>query len=287
MQESWTVQKILNTTIDFFQKNKVPDARLSAELLLAAALNCRRIDLYLQFERILTPGEVSRYRSFVQRRVKYEPVQYITGKQDFMGLTFEVTPAVLIPRPETELLVEQILADLNGFPGTPPRILDVGTGSGAIAITIAHFFPACHVTAIDNSEAALEIAKRNSQKIGVDKIEFRVQNALNIKPDEWQKFDIIVSNPPYIGDKEREDVHPQVKDYEPPEALFSGPEGLNFIVAFIPVAVSLLTEDGTLYMEIGFNQREKIYMLLKQQQFSNIQFIEDYRKIDRIVKAKK
>ncbi len=286
MQEPWTIQKVLQWTIARFTEKNIPDPRLSAEMLLAHALHCKRIDLYLQFERILTADELTRYRNFIKRRLKNEPVQYIIGEQDFMGLTFKVTPDVLIPRPETELLVEKVLEEAGSRGAENPAVLDVGTGSGAIAISIAHHCGRCRVTAIDDSETALRVARENADLLKV-RVEFILQDALLINPEEWKKFALIAVNPPYIAEEDRPGLHPQVRDFEPARALFAGPGGLDFYRSFIPLLPQLLEENGVAFMEIGYDQRNKINELLKKENFKQVQFIRDYRQIERIVKVQK
>lgn len=286
MQEIWNIKRVLNWTLDYFEKNQVPEARLSSELLLSHVFKCKRLDLYLQFERILTPAELKEYRGYIKRRIKYEPVAYILGEQEFLGLKFKVNPNVLIPRPETEILVEEVLGELKKTSTKPVEVLDVGTGSGAIAISIGHHCQSCNVTAIDSSETAIMLAKENAKSLSVENIHFAVIDALQLPADMNNKFDFILINPPYVAEKQREQLHPQVKDFEPEAALFAGKEGMEFISAFIPKVSFLLKTGGLLFMEIGYNQKESILKLLQQNNFINIQFIQDYQKIDRIVKAK-
>jgi len=288
MQKPWTIKAILDRTVSFFEEKKVPESRLSAELLLSHALKSKRLDLYLQFERFLTPAELAGFREMVRRRAKFEPVQYITGEQEFMGLTFRVTPAVLIPRPETELLVEAVLKEIQSLKeeGKDVFVLDVGTGSGAIAISLAKLCPDCRITAIDISPEAIEIAAGNARRLEATSVKFQVQDARHFTPEQPDGFDIIVSNPPYVSETEWQQLHPQVKDYEPSRALLAGPEGLDFYREFIPRVPSLLQKTGCLFMEIGFDQRENVFILLRQAGFNKIEFIQDYQKIERIVKAK-
>ncbi len=285
MQEIWTIQKVLNWTVDYFQNRQVPDARLSAELLLSRVLNLRRLDLYLQFERILTPPELTHFREFIQRRTKYEPVQYILGEQDFMGLTFMVTPDVLIPRPETELLVEAVLNEIQSRKAHNLSILDVGTGSGAIGISLAHFCRECKVTANDKSNPALKLARKNSDNLGTDNVTFVLGEATALPSLLSNKFHIIVSNPPYVADDQYRKLNPQIRKYEPREALLGGRDGLDFYRSFIPLIPDLLQSGGTVFMEIGYDQKDKISEMFSDLPAQKIEFIQDYQKIDRIVKA--
>ncbi|MBN2366429.1 MAG: peptide chain release factor N(5)-glutamine methyltransferase [Calditrichaeota bacterium] len=285
MQEIWTIQKLLNWTIDYFQSRDVPEARLSAELLLSGALNMKRLDLYLQFERILTTAELDRFREYVKRRAKYEPVQYILGEQNFMGLIFRVNPDVLIPRPETELLVEAVLNEISSRSSENLAVLDVGTGSGAIAISLAHFCRECRIIANDISSAALETARRNARLLSTENIQFIQCQATELPEHLTEKCDVIVSNPPYVPEKQYEELHPQVKNFEPAEALKGGPDGLDFYRSFIPVIPRILKRGGLVFLEIGFNQKEKIQDLLSDSGVKQLDFIQDYQKINRIVKV--
>ncbi len=283
MPDIWTVQKVLTWTTEHFTRHQVPEPRLSAELLLAHILHLRRIDLYLQFERILTPEELSRYKQVILRRVRMEPVQYITGEQEFMGLTFRVTPAVLIPRPETELLVEQVLREFPEKNESIP-VLDVGTGSGAIALSLAHFRPRWQILAIDSSAAALEVAQTNARQLQLSNVRFLHADALQFTVPPEKRFSLIVSNPPYVSRQDFQKLHPQVREYEPREALLAGEEGMDFYRQFLPRLPELLTPGGRIYLEMGYDQKEKLVKLLNQLNFPKVQFTRDYRNIDRIVR---
>jgi release factor glutamine methyltransferase len=286
MQEIWTIQKVLNWTLPYFEKHQVPESRLSAELLLSHVLKCKRLDLYLQFDRILTGPELKEYRSFIERRIIHEPVAYILGEKEFMGLNFKLTPDVLIPRPETEILVETALAEIKGREAKSIEVLDVGTGSGAIAISVGHYCRECRVTALDISPAAIEVARQNGEHLGVDNIKFLVMDALDLQVKNDEKYDYLLVNPPYIAERDRKGLHPQISNYEPGIALFSGENGLLFYSGFIPKIPSIIKKGGWIFMEIGYDQKEKINILLKESNFSGIEFIPDYQKIERIAKAR-
>ena len=286
MQEIWTIQKVLNWTLPYFEKHQVPESRLSAELLLSHVLKCKRLDLYLQFDRILTGPELKEYRSFIERRIIHEPVAYILGEKEFMGLNFKLTPDVLIPRPETEILVETALAEIKGREAKSIEVLDVGTGSGAIAISVGHYCRECRVTALDISPAAIEVARQNGEHLGVDNIKFLVMDALDLQVKNDEKYDYLLVNPPYIAERDRKELHPQISNYEPGIALFSGENGLLFYSGFIPKIPSIIKKGGWIFMEIGYDQKEKINILLKESNFSGIEFIPDYQKIERIAKAR-
>jgi release factor glutamine methyltransferase len=285
MQNVWTLKKTLDWTIDFFSRKEVPEARLSAELLLAGVLGCKRIDLYLQFDRLLTPAELKKYREFIQRRAGYEPVQYVLGEQEFMGLRFKVSPHVLIPRPETEILVEKALQLMREKRKDRLRVLDIGTGSGAISLSLARYCPGCSVTAIDNSEAAIAVAKENAQRLDINTVEFKTEDAVTFSRDSENCFDLIISNPPYVSEADWKDLHPQVREFEPREALFAGTAGLDFYKTVVPGLLKMLCPEGLVFMEIGHDQKVSIRKIFEQNGFTQINFIKDYSEIDRIVKA--
>jgi len=222
MSEIWTIKKVLNWTIEYFKSQSVPEPRLSAELLLSHVLSCCRLDLYLNFNQMLNSKELAQFREYIKRRSRYEPVQYILGEYDFIGLKFKITPQVFIPRHETELLVENVLQEIKNREDREVEILDVGTGSGNIAISLAHFCPECRVTAVDISESSIELARENAERLNVKQIEFKALDARKELITLQKKFDFIVSNPPYVAEKDRDQLHPQVSRYEPERALFAG-----------------------------------------------------------------
>ncbi|GAB4369475.1 MAG: peptide chain release factor N(5)-glutamine methyltransferase [Calditrichia bacterium] len=283
LKSPWTIQKVLQWTIEHFSAKQVPEPRLSAEILLAHVLRCKRLDLYLKFDQILTANELDAYRQAINRRVKFEPVQYITGVQEFMGLTFRVNPAVLIPRPETELLVERVIKDLKKMGEGEKRILDVGTGCGNIGISLAKLHSPCRVMAIDKSREAIELARTNAQNLQVQNIEFQVMDILDPQMSFPLKFDLVVSNPPYVSAEEFQELHPQVKDFEPRDALYAGPEGLDFIGELLQRLPVILKPGGKAYLEIGYKQAEKIRRLLDEANLPVHEFIKDYQNNERIV----
>jgi release factor glutamine methyltransferase len=245
----------------------------------------KRLDLYLQFERILVPAELKKYREFVQRRARYEPVQYITGEQEFMGFTFSVTPDVLIPRPETELLVEAVIQEINSNMDHQLSVLDIGTGSGAIAISLALHCNHCNITAIDRSPSAINVASQNAKKLKASGIDFIERDMLDEESNSLPKFNLLVSNPPYISEKDYQQLHPQVKNFEPRDALLAGESGLEFVEQLISKSRNLLHPAGQLLLEIGYDQSEAVQQLLNKYQFKNIELIKDYNQFTRIVKA--
>jgi len=259
-------------------------ARRDAELLLAHTLCQPRIWLLAHPEAELTEAEVASFLTLTARRAGGEPAQYLTGTQEFFGLELRVTPAVLIPRPETEHLVEAALA-WSKTQIKPLRFLDIGTGSGAIAIAIAANEPAAEIIATDISAAALAIARDNALRLGVsDRIRF-VQSDLLSALDSAADipFDAIVSNPPYIPSTDAATMQREVVAHEPHSALFAGPDGLNIYRRLIPAAYTTLRPGGLLALEIGFGQRDALTELLIG--WDNVRFIDDYAAIPRVALA--
>ena len=261
-----------------------PTAHRDAELLLLHTTRMTKADLLTHPERELTERQSNHYQAAIARRALHEPVQYITGTQEFYGRPFIVNPLVLIPRPETEHLVEAVLA-LAPQPShvRPLRILDVGTGSGILAITLALELPHATVTATDISAPALAVAQQNSRSLGADHLRF-VASDLFAKLDD-ARFDCIVSNPPYVASSET--LEPQVRDYEPATALYAGKDGLAIYRRLIPEAFSHLEPGGYLLLEIGQGQRDAIAALLETSGFRNIRFIDDLQGIPRVAIAQK
>lgn len=256
--------------------------RRDAELLLLRAIDRDRPFLLTHPEAELTPAQIAQYDAWLRRRITHEPIQYILGEQEFYGLTFAVTPDVLIPRPETEHLVEALLTRVRHDEAL--RIADVGTGSGAIAIALACALPRAHFTALDISEAALAVAQRNAAAHHVEnRMQFLRSDLLNTVAGEH--FDAIVSNPPYVAEADRAALEPQVRDYEPASALFAGPSGLDIYRRLIPQAYAALKPGGWLLMEIGQGQRDALAQLLTN--WNNLCFIDDLQKIPRVAVAQR
>jgi release factor glutamine methyltransferase len=252
--------------------------RRDAELLLAHLLGWDQAALLTHPERVLTPAEADQFEGMLRRRLASEPGQYITGVQEFFGLPFEVSPAVLIPRPETEHLVEAVLERFGRE--SSPRIVDVGTGSGAIAVALAHAIPRSQVTAVDLSSAALEVAQRNAERHGVlERVTLLQSDLLAALGSE--EFEAVVSNPPYIS--EGEVLEPQVLNYEPRSALYAGPTGLEIYERLIPQARRVLRPRGWLMLEIGYGQSPALLKLLSD--WNEVSFVDDLQGIPRVVLA--
>jgi release factor glutamine methyltransferase len=255
-------------------------ARRDAELLLLRTVGRDRAWLLTHSNAELTAEQQAQFDAWVERRTKHEPVQYILGQTEFYGLAMRVTPAVLIPRPETEHLVEAVFGKVSRH--AKSRICDVGTGSGAIAVVLAHTLPQAEVTAVDCSVAALEIARQNAQFHGVaDRVRLVESDLLVAVRDE--RFDIVVSNPPYVARSET--LEPQVREWEPHGALFAGPTGLEVYRRLIPQAWDVLAPTGWLLLEIGHGQREALAHLLRG--WNNVEFVADLQGISRVAIAQR
>ena len=277
----WHVLEILKVTESAFVGKGIKNPRLNAELLLADVLKCRRIELYLDFEKPLTTAELAAFREHVKRRLKHEPIQYILGKTEFYGLSFNVSPAVLIPRQETELLVEEVLKHLKESGGA--RILDIGTGSGCIAIAVAANFD-CQIDAMDISPDALQTANENSaQNNTTDKITFLNKDILTEDID-LGNYDIVISNPPYIPAEEMETVDDEVKLYEPQTALTDNADGLVYYRRLIELCQNA-GKKPVLFAELGDGKAAIVEGLLKEKGITNYRIVEDLIKIPRVLKA--
>lgn len=245
---------VLNSTTEFFSKKGVPSPRLQSEFLLSKTLQLPRLQLYLQFERVLSPEELDLLRPLVKRRSQREPLQYILGAVDFHGLELEVTPAVLIPRPETELLVEKLHARFPSGPGG--TVYDVGTGSGAIALSLAKLWPGTRVVGVDAGSEALEVARRNQLRHPDLRVEWKKSHLLS---EETGPAALVVANLPYLTQAEMDSLEPEVRQ-EPPQALFGGSDGLDLIRELVPQAARIAPE---IALEIGIAQGPETAALLQ------------------------
>lgn len=254
-----TVLEIIRKTTDFFARREIPSPRLNAELLVGHALGLKRMELYLQFERPLAEAELELIRPLVRRRGQHEPLQYVLGEAEFHGLKLKVDPRALIPRPETELLVEMIIARC---PTPPGEILDLGTGSGAIALALAQAFPAARILATDVDAATLGLARENCATLGLaGRIEFT--------EGSWfsglggRSFDLVVSNPPYLSEQEVAAAPAEVRDFEPRRALQAADDGLADLATIITDARKILRAEGLLALETGPTQHARLLPMLQ------------------------
>lgn len=283
--ETWTIIKTLRWTTAYFQSHEIDQPRTDAEVLLAYALHLKRIELYTHHDKPLQDQELKTFKSLIQRRIHHEPVAYITGEKEFWSLDLFVTPDVLIPRPETECLVEAVL-DLIPK-GVTLDILDLGTGSGAIVLALAHERPGHHFYAIDRSEAALAVARKNAQRHGVrEKIAFRQGDWFEEVQDLRKRFDIIVSNPPYIPTHQIETLSPEIARYEPRYALDGGKDGLDAIRLILRTAPDYLAPNGKVLLEIGYDQRLAVAALIEESGcYKDFVCRKDYGGKDRVVQV--
>ena len=282
------LRESLHSAITHLTSDRVPSPRLNAELLLMFTLNCDRAHLYAHPERELTKEEQSRYDEALTQRTKGVPAQYITGHQEFWGLDLIVSPAVLIPRPETEHVVETVLelASMGGTlaPVSSVRIVDVGTGSGSIALALAKELPQAEIHATDTSSAALEIARANAARHQLEeRVQFHCTDLLRGFPASG--FDIVVSNPPYVGESEADQVQLQVRKFEPRNAVFAGPTGIEVIESLIPQAQAALRPDGWLVMEISGTIADNVQALLHS--WDEVCVTRDLQSLPRVVRARK
>ncbi|MCX8056806.1 MAG: peptide chain release factor N(5)-glutamine methyltransferase [Ignavibacteria bacterium] len=278
-----TVIETLKLAAQYLEKHEIENARLNAELLLADILNCKRLELYTNFDKPLKEEELQKYREFLLRRAKGEPLQYITGKANFYGIEFLVTPDVLIPRPETELLVEEILKKYDK--SSHLKILDVCSGSGNIGITLAIKFPNSKVLCVDVSEKAISIAIENATRLNVRNISFMQLDILKETIQE-KNFDVIVSNPPYISVNKKETTQREVRLYEPQIALFVDDE-LKFYKRIIDLSDDLLKENGSLFFEIDHELAQPISTIMDSKNFKQIKIKKDYADLNRIISGVK
>jgi release factor glutamine methyltransferase len=256
----WTILNLLQWTTDFLKKNGIDNPRPDAEILLAHALKCDRIDLYLHHDQPLQVEELSQFKPLIKRRALHEPVAYIRGMKEFWSLEFKVTPDVLIPRPETEGLVE--LALQYDPENDPCRVLELGTGSGIISVTMAHERPHWKFWASDISANAIDIARLNACKqLQADRIAFMVGRWFDAIGDKGNFFDLIVSNPPYISRDDLSRLEPDISQYEPIQALDGGPDGLDSISVIIKTASRYMKSGGWLILEIGYDQGASVQIL--------------------------
>jgi release factor glutamine methyltransferase len=281
----WKLITLLDTTTTYFKKHEIENPRLNAERLLAHTLNINRIQLYLQFERLLTISEVENFRDLVKRRSQHEPLQYITSETEFMGLPLQITPDVLIPRPETELLVEHALAWLHSHKYKSPVIWDIGTGSGCIAVSLAHAFPTCRVVASDFSEEVLKVAQHNAHLNNVNsQIQFIKHNILEDDPAIKDDFNLIICNPPYITEHEWETLPKEVRIFEPSSALTDHQDGLTFYNRLFELAHRY--SYNYFILELSGTQFDKIFKLAQNYNFKEVRMFPDLNAIPRILEIK-
>ena len=269
-QEVWTIGRILKWTEGYFQKAGLDSPRLDAEVLLSYVLNKERIFLYVHFDQPMEAAELAAYKDCIKRRVQRQPVAYITGHKEFMGLEFKVTPATLIPRPDTEILVEAVLQRLKaGAEAAGSLIADIGTGSGAICLSLLNYLPELQAVTVDISAEALAVAEENADRLELsERVEFLQGDMLGPLAQQAERFSgrlsAIVSNPPYIPRADIAGLEPDVRAFEPLGALDGGEDGLDFYRRISLEAGAYLSDGGVLLFEIGWKQKDAVSALLAQ-----------------------
>ena len=286
--EAWTIQRLLQWTAEYFQRQQRDAPRLAAEVLLAEALGCRRIDLYARFTEVPDGPQLTKFRDWVKQHAAGKPVAYLVGHRDFYSLRFTVDSNVLIPRPETELLVVESLDALKQFKDSTPIVVDVGTGSGCIAIALAKHNLQARVIAADISEAALAVAKANAQQNNVsDRIEFLESDLLKALDATIQPH-LIVSNPPYVGRSEQGTLDENVRRFEPELALYGGDQGDELIERLVRESAVRLVFGGFLIFETSPMLAARCQKMVERSgQFSSCQIKRDMAKLDRAIVARK
>jgi release factor glutamine methyltransferase len=281
---SWTTLELLKTTADFLKTKELPSPRLAAERLLARAMGCRRVDLYLATEKMVQDGVLEKYRGFVRAYAAGSPLQYVEGETEFMGLDFAVDSRVLIPRPETELLVDAVEKRLRPRAGGAP-VLELGTGSGAIAVSLAVRVPQVEVWTTDASPGAAAVAAANARRHGVhDRVHILVMDRFEaLHADLAGTMACVVSNPPYITTAEMDGLPALVREHEPHAALHGGPDGLDFHRYLCSRGLQFLSPGGTLAAEIGAAQGEAACALFAAAGLCEVTLLKDYAGHDRIV----
>lgn len=282
-----TIVEIISLSKDYLQKHGVISPRLDAELLLADVLNCDRLSLYLNFDKPLGEKELSKFRERLQRRAKGEPAAYILNKKEFMSLEFYIDNRVLIPRPETERMVEVAIDTIQKkYEQKNITVIDIGVGSGAIAVSLAYYLKNITVIAGDTSAESIEVAKINAEKHNAaDRIDFRISDIFN---NISESAEVIISNPPYIVEREIEHLQREIKDFEPQSAINGGADGLFYIRQIINNAPQHLVEDGILLIEIGDKQGKAVKEIVESaNSFKSCAILKDYSHKDRILFASK
>ncbi len=281
LSDTLTVMEIIQRTVEYFRQKEIDSPRLTIELMLCHVLGCNRLDLYMHHDKPMKTNELDNLRSLIRRRAKREPLQYVLGATEFYGLPFKVNADVLIPRPETEILVDAVKRHIESCRMNQPIILDIGCGSGCISIALGKQFPEAKITAIDISDAALKVAKENSVLNNTNNISFIKKDVFS----EWalsDNYDIIVSNPPYIAQNEMAELQPEVGQFEPKTALTDYKDGLAFYHRFAEIFPKILKHNSYYFVEIGYNQQNSVRSILSSAGMS-ANVYKDYANIPRIV----
>ena len=283
MPKVWRIVDLIQWSESYFRDKSHQNPRLEIEWMLRSLLNCERLDLYMRFDEPLSGTQLSTLRSWVKRRSKNEPLQYITESCEFFGREFFVDTRVLIPRPETERLIDEAIKSIKHV--RSPNILDIGTGSGCIAITLAKEIKNSNVIGIDKSIGSLQVSKKNSAELNVENVTFFEMDILNQYPKE--KFDLVISNPPYVPKSEMSGLMNDVKDFEPEIALTDFDDGLTFYKRISKIIPHILKDDSSCILELGIgNHPENVLSIFKQLGYSNLETINDYNGDKRVLSIK-
>ena len=279
----WRVVDIIKSSADFLAKKGVPDPRLDAEILLGDILRKQRLELYLFFDRPLDPNELSRYREYIRRRGAREPLQHILGETGFMNLTLKTTPAALIPRPETEVLVERAISLMQS---KACRILDIGTGTGCIALALSQALEQAKVLAVDISPEAIKLAQENAQ-LNHLQLAFQTIDILTTLPKIESRFDMVVSNPPYIARSEGPQLQLEVSEFDPDLALFADDDGLLFYKRFAEILPELLVPGGSFFFEFGgSHQEQQVLNIFSGKGYHDLEIVQDYNGDPRVLSGR-
>lgn len=283
----WTALKLLRWTTGYFDEQEVTETpRLDADLLLGHVLDMDRVELYARTDQVVEEQHRAAFRQLVKRRAAGEPVAYLVGHREFWQMDLAVDDRTIIPRPETEVAVEVAL-EVLGDRDQAYRLADIGTGTGAIALALASELPSARIAATDNAAETLQLARKNVEDQGMgERVELFEGDLMEALPEEWAPLDLIVSNPPYVPESDRDEVTIEVRDHEPDEALFAGPDGLAVIERLVPEASEWLAEDGWLVVEIGHDQGEAVRELFEDAGLDGVRVRKDYAENDRVVYGK-
>ena len=280
----WRIIDVINWGVDYFENKSLGNPRLEIEIFLQHILDCKKIDLYINFENEVSSNDLNTLKGYIKRRLENEPSQYIVGKSNFYGRNFYVDNNVLIPRPETEILINACIEFLSMKDN--PEIIDIGTGSGCIGITLAKEIPSSNVIAVDCSEKALAIAEKNAKYIGIKNIDFVKSDFLKQSID--LRADLLVSNPPYIPKKDISTLMTDVRAYEPSEALTDNLDGLEFYRVFSKKFDTMIKTDGALIVEVGKGEHPlEAKKIIEQYGYADIEMINDYNGDIRVLKVMK
>ena len=280
----WRIIDVINWGVDYFGNKSLENPRLEIEIFLQDILDCKKIDLYVNFENEVSASDLNTLKGYIKRRLENEPSQYIVGKSNFYGRNFYVDNNVLIPRPETEILMNVCIEFLSIKHN--PEIIDIGTGSGCIGITLAKEIPSSNVIAIDCSEKALAVAEKNAKNIGIKNIDFVKSDFLKQSID--LRADLLVSNPPYIPKKDISTLMTDVRAYEPSEALTDNLDGLEFYRVFSKKFDTMIKTDGALIVEVGKGEHPlEAKKIIEQYGYADIEMINDYNGDIRVLKVMK